>query len=96
MKQRFAATPEQIETMKRLAGSMYLLRTKERMSIREFAKKVGVNHSDIFRLESGNTLNPSIFLIRRIAKAFGLTVDELMDFNAKECPTCKGSGWIKQ
>ena len=88
-------TDDERKRMAKLGGTVALLRQKERMSIREFAKKAGLNHSDIFRLENGNTTNPSIFLIARLAKAFGLTVDELMNFNAKECPTCKGAGWVK-
>ena len=94
-KQRFAKNSEQNEVMKRLGASVYQLRQVEKMSIREFAEKIGVNHSDIFRLESGNTLNPSIFLIRKIAEAFGMTMDELMNFDAKPCPTCGGKGWVK-
>lgn len=35
------------ETMARLAGSIRLLRAAERMSIREFADKIGVNHSNV-------------------------------------------------
>lgn len=83
------------ETMARLAGSIRLLRAAERMSIREFADKIGVNHSDVFRLENGSTKNPSIFLIAKIAQAFDLTVDELMNFKAKPCPNCGGAGWMK-
>jgi len=86
----------QHETMRRLAGVIHLLREKEGVSIRAFAKKVDVQFSALYRLENGSNLNPSIFLIRRVAKALGMTVDELMNFEAKECPTCKGVGWIKK
>lgn len=82
--------------MAKVGGAVALLRQKERMSIREFARKAGLNHSDIFRLENGNTTNPSVFLIAKLAKAFDLTIDELMNFNAETCPTCKGSGWVKK
>ena len=89
------ATEEQIEVMRRLGFGIRMLREKSRLSLREFADKAGVNHADVYRLENAGTFNPSIFLILRIAKGFDLTVDELMNFEAKTCPTCKGAGWIK-
>ena len=79
----------------RLAGTIRFLREKENMSIRDFAEKLDINHSDLFRLENGTTRNPSLFMIRKIAQAFDLTVDELMNFDAVTCPTCGGRGWIK-
>lgn len=86
---------EQTTVMIRLAGTIRMLREKEHLSIREFAEKVGLNHSDVFRLENGTTRNPSVFTIKRLAKAFDLTVDELMNFDAVPCPTCGGRGWIQ-
>jgi transcriptional regulator with XRE-family HTH domain len=88
-------TEEQTIVMIRLAGTIRMLREKENLSIRDFADKVGINHSDLFRLENGTTRNPSLFMIRKIAKTFDLTVDELMNFDAVTCPTCGGRGWIK-
>lgn len=81
--------------MLRLAGTIRMLRDKQRLSYRELAEKVGCGSSDIFRLENASTGNPSVFLIQKVARYFGLTVDELMDFNAVPCPTCGGSGWVK-
>jgi len=81
--------------MVRLAGTIGLLRNGSGLSLRELADKAGVGHSDLFRLENASTKNPSLFLIRNIAKAFGMSVDELMNFDAKICPTCGGSGWVK-
>jgi transcriptional regulator with XRE-family HTH domain len=86
---------EQQAVMLRLAATIRMLREKEHMSIREFAEKAGIDHSALFRIENGTNLNPSIFLIRKLAKNFDLTVDELMNFDAKPCPTCGGRGWIK-
>ena len=77
-----------------LGVSLRVLREREKMSLREFAEKAGVNHADIFRIETGATKNPSVFLISKIAKAFGLSVDELMNSKHAPCPTCNGSGWV--
>lgn len=81
--------------MLRLAATLRMLREQEHMSIRELAEKIGINHSDLFRLENGTTQNPSVFLVNKIAKAFDFTVDELMNFDAVPCPTCGGRGWVK-
>jgi transcriptional regulator with XRE-family HTH domain len=88
-------TEEQAIVMMRLASTIRMLRESENMSIRDFAEKLDINHSDLFRLENGTTRNPSLFMIRKIAKTFDLTVDELMNFDAITCPTCGGRGWIK-
>jgi DNA-binding XRE family transcriptional regulator len=92
---RAAATDEQQQVMIRLAGTLRMLRETEHMSIREFAKKIGIDASGLFRLENGTNPNPSIFLIRKLATAFDLTIDELMNFDATPCPTCGGRGWVK-
>src|SRR5687767_15082640 len=89
-------TDKEKATMSRLAGTLRLLRAEKKLSIRELAEQVGVSHSDVYRLENGTTGNPSIFLINKVATFYGLTVDELMSFNAKPCPTCGGSGWIRE
>jgi len=88
-------TAEQATVMMRLAGTIRFLRDRDNLSIRDFAEKVDLNHSDVFRLENGTTRNPSVFTIYKIAKAFDLTVDELMNFDAITCPTCGGRGWVK-
>jgi transcriptional regulator with XRE-family HTH domain len=86
---------DQQAVMSRLAVTLQLLRQKEGLSLREFAKKLEVDPSGLSRLENGTNLNPSLFLIRKLAKGLDLTVDELMNFEAKTCPTCGGKGWVK-
>lgn len=90
------AVDDQQAIMNRLAFTLQLLRRKEGVSLREFAKKLRVDPSGLSRLENGTNLNPSIFLIQKIAKALDLSVDELMNFNAEPCPTCGGRGWVKE
>lgn len=96
MKKRNSKNEEHIETMRHLSGTVVLLRKSQGLSLRELAEKAGISHSDLFRIENGSTLNPSIYLINSIAQALGLSIDELMTFDAVECPTCKGSGWIRK
>ena len=42
------------------------LRTKKRLSQEELAKKVGIDQSDLSKIEKGNA-NPSIKMLSRIA-----------------------------
>ena len=45
----------------------------------EFAKSMGVSRQTISSLENGR-YNPSILLAYKIAKYFGLTIEEVFDF----------------
>lgn len=88
------AKNKQEEIMIRLGTTLRFLRGG--MSLRELGEKMSVAHSDLYRIEAGTVKNPSIFLVHKIAEYFNLTVDELMNFKAKACPTCKGRGWVKE
>lgn len=81
--------------MQKLGVSVRMLRETQKLSLREFAAKHDLDPSTLHRIENGTTLDPSVFLIHKLAQAFGVTVDELMNLSMKECPTCKGSGWVK-
>lgn len=86
---------EQEKIVRRLAGTLIWLREHEKLSLRELAKKADIHPSELSRLENGTTMNPSIFQIRKLAQYYGMTVDEMMNFDAKTCPTCGGRGWVK-
>ena len=49
----------------------------------EFAKSMGVSRQTISSLENGR-YNPSIFLAHRIAKYFGMTIEEVFLFDEEE------------
>ena len=49
----------------------------------EFAKSLGVSRQTISSLETGR-YNPSIFLAYKIARYFGLTIEEVFDFSDLE------------
>ena len=49
----------------------------------EFAKAMGVSRQTISSLENGR-YNPSIMLAYKIAKFFGLTIEEVFDFSEFE------------
>ena len=49
----------------------------------EFAKLMGVSRQTISSLENGR-YNPSIFLAYKIAKYFGMTIEEVFVFDEEE------------
>ena len=49
----------------------------------EFAKSLGVSRQTISSLENGR-YNPSILLAHRIAKYFGMTIEEVFIFDEEE------------
>ena len=49
----------------------------------EFAKALGVSRQTISSLENGR-YNPSILLAHRIAKYFGMTIEEVFIFDEEE------------
>ena len=49
----------------------------------EFAKALGVSRQTISSLENGR-YNPSILLAHRIAKFFGMTIEEVFIFDEEE------------
>ena len=49
----------------------------------ELAKKLGVSRQTISSLENGR-YNPSILLARKIAKYFGMTIEEVFIFEEEE------------
>ena len=49
----------------------------------EFAKSLGISRQTISSLENGR-YNPSILLAHRIAKFFGMTIEEVFIFDEEE------------
>ena len=49
----------------------------------EFAKALGVSRQTISSLETGR-YNPSIFLAHKIARFFGMTIEEVFLFDEEE------------
>jgi transcriptional regulator with XRE-family HTH domain len=55
------------------------LRTKNDMSQRELAKKAGVSDGYIAHLETGLRKNPSLAVLKRLAKALHVPVTTLLE-----------------
>jgi len=53
--------------------------------VQELADRAGTTYQSIWRIDRGDQLDPSIALIRGIARALGVGVDHLIDmFNEDE------------
>ena len=59
------------------------LRKKNRVTQEELAEQCKVTRQTIISLESGK-YNPSIFLAYKIARAFGLTIEQVFVFEEEE------------
>jgi transcriptional regulator with XRE-family HTH domain len=64
---------------KRLSTVIRRLRTGKGISQRDLAAKVGVKGAYIAQLETGARKNPSLDVLKRIAKHLGVTVTELLE-----------------
>lgn len=64
---------------KRLSTVIRRLRAAKGISQRDLAAKVGVKGAYIAQLETGARKNPSLDVLKRIARALGVPVTELLE-----------------
>jgi len=64
-----------------LATKLRELRTKKRKSLQEVADAVGASKAHIWDLETGRAKNPSYELLVNLAKAFDVSVADLVGEN---------------
>ena len=76
----------------RLGSSIKLLREGKQMTQRQLAELAGCAPTTISRLERGADVAMGIAL--GVAKALGVTLDELLRTGWKVCPRCLGSGVV--
>jgi transcriptional regulator with XRE-family HTH domain len=65
--------------MARLKVRLRTLRRERRMTQEELAKKARVTRDYISQLETGLRDNPSLPVLRRLAKALGVSAGELLE-----------------
>ena len=56
------------------------LRTSNEMSLRDLAEKANVPPGYLSELEAGKKTNPSLDVLKRLARALGVPVGELLEF----------------
>ena len=53
-------------------------RTKQKLSQEDFARKSGVKYTTLTKIESNVIKKPSVLVMAKIAKAFGVNIEELI------------------
>ena len=66
-------TPRRLDTMLRQ------LRTQKHLTQEELAKKARITRSHLSLLEAGHRKNPSLDVLKRLARALGVPVGELLE-----------------
>jgi transcriptional regulator with XRE-family HTH domain len=61
-----------------LANNIKRFRTAKKLSQEQLAQKAGITYSTVAKLESGANRNPAVHTLQQIARALGVTLDELM------------------
>ncbi len=61
-----------------IARNLATYRKKAGLSQIEFAKKLNYSNKNISKWETGET-TPNVFVLRKIAKLFGISVDDLIN-----------------
>lgn len=61
-----------------LAKNIARLRKQKALSQEKLARLADVANNTIIKMESGENDNPTLETLRKIAKAFGISVDELI------------------
>ncbi|MFQ5572723.1 MAG: helix-turn-helix domain-containing protein [Nitrosopumilaceae archaeon] len=62
-----------------IAQNIKKYRKKKGISQDKLSKLTGVTYNTIIKIESGSTKNPRVDTLRDIAKALGVTVDNLLN-----------------
>jgi len=65
--------------MKFIGAKLKQVREKRFLSQRDLAQKAGVSPTTILHLETGESPNPRLSTVRRIAEALGLDPNDLVD-----------------
>lgn len=65
-------------TPRRLATVIRELRKREKLTQEELAKRAKITRSHLSLLEAGHRKNPSIDVLKRLARALGVPVTELL------------------
>lgn len=62
-----------------LADKLRNLRSKSKESLQGVADSIGVSKAHVWELETGRSQNPSVDILQRLAKHFGVTVAYFAD-----------------
>ena len=79
--------------MENVGPRIMALRTEKNLSLSELARTSEISKSLLHRIENQEDANPELDTLRKIARAFGITVGELLGnevvTNARQLPTVR-------
>ena len=68
-----------MDPIPRLGQRIQQLREQRGLSVQELADRAGTTYQSVWRIERGDQKDPSVALIRAIARTLGVGVDHLID-----------------
>ena len=71
---------ENKDIVKKFSQRLKTLRLKKRMTQEELAETADISYKNVQYLESKNPTCPSLITLSKLAKAFDLTISQLMKF----------------
>jgi DNA-binding XRE family transcriptional regulator len=88
---RLAQGPSTIKSIPQLGKRIQALREKRGLSIQALADQAQTSYQNIWRIEHGYQLDPSVALVRDIAQAMGVGLDYLVNMFAEDAEGAYGS-----
>jgi XRE family transcriptional regulator of biofilm formation len=73
-----------VDPIPRLGRRIQALREKRGLSVQELANRAGTTYQSIWRIEREAQLDPSVALMKGIARALGVGVDYLISMFGEE------------
>lgn len=70
-----------MRTYKQIAADFKLAREAFGPSLRQVEKDTGISNAYLSQLESGKIKNPGIFVIAELCRYYGLSIDEVTEFD---------------
>jgi XRE family transcriptional regulator, regulator of sulfur utilization len=68
-----------MSTSQNLANNIKKLREAKGLSQEKLARLADIANNTLIKMESGENKNPTLETLRKVAKAFGVSVDELIN-----------------
>ena len=68
-----------MSTSQNLANNIKKLREAKGLSQEKLARLADVANNTLIKMESGENKNPTLDTLKKVAKAFGVSVDDLID-----------------
>ena len=67
-----------MSTSQNLANNIKKLREAKKLSQEKLARLADVANNTLIKMESGENQNPTLVTLKKVAKAFGVSVDDLI------------------